>query len=254
MDSRQTFHPSAKDPELFTLTASTDRLARGLLLSLVSFELLLVILDATIAYGAWIQSGAIRRLFNLTRDDGLGDWFASVQTLWVGLISWLIVFRLNQGPTNQRWGWGLIALFFTYLAVDDGAKIHERIGTAVKGAGWAEGFPSYTWQWAFGPILGIMALWIFLFLWKSLTERRFRKWFILGLVCYVVSVGLDFTEGLRMAGLSEALGSALYGGTTRHFAKVVEEFLEMLGSTFFLICFLYQLARISPSLVIRFNN
>jgi hypothetical protein len=239
--------------EPFLVIASPRRFVRTIFFCLLGFELLLVFLDATVNYGEWTRIGAIRRLFNLTREDGLGNWFASTQTLFVGLVLWLVFLKNRRVELWKAWGWALLAVFFTYLAIDDGAKIHERIGTAVKAAASVESFPSYTWHLVFGPFLGAMGLFLFIFLWRELKNHTLRILFILGLGCYVVAVGLDFVEGLE--GGYDFLTSALSISprALRHFAKVFEEFLEMLGTTIFLVCFLNHFTRISPIFSVQFK-
>lgn len=236
------------------VTVNSRRFTRRLFAWLVGCELLLVLLDATINYGEWIPVGAIQRLFNLTRESSLGNWLASVQTLGVGTVLWF-VFMNSRG--RERWKaliWGLLAVFFTYMAVDDGAQIHERVGTAVKrGLPSVTFFPSYTWQVVFGPVFGAMGLLLLGFVRQELKDDTLRAWLLLGLGCYVVAVGLDFLEGLPGGYLvvADALGAGLHA--VRHFGKVVEEFLEMLGTTFFLACFLTHLTRIAPHCSIQFK-
>jgi len=221
--------------------------------SLLGFELLLVFFDATLNYGKWTDIGAIRRLFNLAREDSLGNWFASTQTLFVRLILWLRFLRNRRAELWKAWGWGLLAVFFTYLAIDDGASIHERVGTAVKTFGSVEFFPSYTWHIVFGPFLSIIGLIIFRFLVRELKNHTLRLLCVLGMSCYVIAVGLDFVEGLE-GGYDPLITALSIDPTTlRHFAKVFEEFLEMLGTTTFLVCFLSHFTRISPIFSVQFK-
>jgi hypothetical protein len=52
-------------------------------LTCVAIELLLVWLDYSVNYGRWTRIGAVRRLVNIPREDGLAGWFQPVQTLLV---------------------------------------------------------------------------------------------------------------------------------------------------------------------------
>ena len=54
-----------------------QRLPGRIFLFCLVVELLLVGLDAFINYGRFIDIGPIRRLFNITREDGLATWFMS---------------------------------------------------------------------------------------------------------------------------------------------------------------------------------
>jgi hypothetical protein len=242
----------------------SEQAIRRLWLLLVGFELLLVFLDATVNYREWASSGAIQRLFNITREDALANWFQSVQTLAVAGVLWLIAFRTRggDGAVWTRRGWLVLAVFFAYLAVDDGAKIHERVGTAIDDLSMSNDdgvpsdsprFASYTWQVVFVPLFGLVGLFAFFFLWTHLKTRDLRVLLVLGLSCFVVAVGLDYVEGLEGGydWLVERLESDDY--TVSHFAKALEEWIEMFGTTCLLMGFLTHFMRRSPVFSIRFT-
>ena len=148
---------------------------------------------------------------------------------------------------------------FTYMAVDDGTQLHERVGTVVGSELSAlRVFPSYTWQLIFVPSFGLLGLFAVGFLWRELTTRTHVGLVFLALSCCVVAVGLDFFDGLhadhslnlytRLAegydldGLTQArFGHTAYD-TLQHFSRAVEEFLEMVGMTIFWSVFLVELA------------
>ena len=69
----------------------------------------------------------------------------------------------------------------------------------------------------------------------------------------MLGFGLDFVEGLTISEDSILGWDSISAVPLRHFAKVFEEFLEMLGTTFFLICVLSHFTSISPSLSFRFE-
>ena len=67
------------------------------------------------------------------------------------------------------------------------------------------------------------------FIWKELDIPRYRLWIAAALVGLVAAVGLDAMEAMDLP----FLGSY----PVRHFLKLVEETLEMLGNTPFLLTF-----------------
>ncbi|HJO37781.1 MAG TPA: hypothetical protein QF650_04180 [Vicinamibacterales bacterium] len=97
----------------------------------------------------------------------------------------------------------VLALWFSYMTVDDGAQLHERIGTTVSilqedaGSSALDLFPSYTWQLVFLPLFGGLGLFMAAFLWRELQDRPARLAVIAAIGCLVVAVGLDFFEGLE---------------------------------------------------------
>lgn len=235
-----------------------DRLARRLFWAWFALEVVLVLLDGFFNYGRLTDLRPIQRLCNLAREDGIGTWFSALQALLVAAAAWLVRARLRaEGGSGRRVaGWTVIALGFAWLATDDAASIHERIGSAFEklvaspegsavsaGGRLLELFPSYPWQVVVGPVFAALGLFLLVFWARELKGWRERAWVAAGLCCYVVAVGLDFLEGLAggQDGLVAAFGVRPY--TVRHWLKVLEEFLEMFGTTCFLVGQVRHLAR-----------
>ncbi|QTA88510.1 DUF4126 domain-containing protein [Desulfonema magnum] len=245
------------------IEVNTERIIRSLVIFCIAFEIFLVLLDGFINYGEYIDIRAIQRFCNIAREDSLASWFGTTQTLMVGLTLWLIVWIVRHTSASKKTtlGWSVIASFFTYMAVDDGAEIHERMGTAfetmakaARSAGDSSSwmaklldiFPSYPWQVLFLPLFGLMGLFIVIFLWRELNWKRPRVLIILALTCFVIAVGFDFIEGLDKKHtwnihtlIRHEYGLKKY--TVRHFSKSAEEFIEMMGTTLFWLAFLSYL-------------
>lgn len=229
--------------------------------------LFLGLADIFLNHYEWVDSDALRRLVNITRDDGLSNWFSSVQLLTVSVVLWMILFGLLYSKPNlvikkiEKLGWGLCALFFTYLAVDDGSKMHERIGTAFRNSmearyGYNPGFisnlfdvfPSYSWQFVFVPIFGLIAAFMLFFLIKNLKTKSQIIFVFIGFACYVASVILDFFEGMDDSVYSPIVSffnTDLH--TVQHFSKLIEEVIEMVGNTFFMLAFTKQLINLAEN-------
>ena len=166
-----------------------------LILGGLAIELLLVLADAFINHARWTELGPVRRLFNITREDGLASWFGVTQTWMVALTVWLVFVAVRKLRDSSRWrraGWLLLAIFFSYMAVDDGAEVHERIGSAYKavydpgqlGKVDSEGqkvrslsfYPSYPWQALMGPLFAAMGIFLLLFLWREMRATTAFFW------------------------------------------------------------------------------
>ena len=240
---------------------------------LVTAEIAIVMLDALIAEFGWVSIGAARRLFNITREDGVANFFSSFQMLGVGavlLLITLVVRGQNQGSRSGLvWGWGLITALFFYMGVDDATALHERVGTIfselVTGpAGRPDPgflgqlydvFPSYTWQLVFGPFVAVSGLFVIVFLMRQLPALHLKLlvWVAMGL--FVMAVGMDFVEGMEngfMLRVADVFST--YPGRAGHFSKSIEEFLEMAGTTIFLFVFLKTLAYTTPSITFELNH
>ena len=235
-----------------------ESITRRIFWCLLGVELFIVFLDVFINHYEWSSIGAIRRMVNITREDSLSNWFSSIQAIVVGAVIWLTAIGVRkqmQGDYYMRkfYCWAGIGSFFIYLGIDDAIKFHERMGTAFKvllfkdddtsGSGVLgsiyDVFPSYTWQMIFGPFFMAIGIFIVWFLWKELSSKKLWDWFLVGIGLYVLAVGLDFVEGLDSEpyeGIAAFFSTEEY--RIEHLSKTLEEFLEMIGTTTFLIVFL----------------
>ncbi len=256
-------------------------LLRNLFMVCVSIELLLFVLDYHINYAGGASSNSIRELFSTSREDGLASWFSTMQTAMVALTVWLVYLLVRRlGTRWQRAGWLTLALFFSYLALDDGALIHERVGTAYNeyfsqasatfGARTLELFPSYRWQIVFMPIFASMGVFMFVFLLGQLRGWKPKMVVLLALACLAGAVGLDFVEGLAedhwlnpYTAITNAwqldywsartFGSNPYE-TLVHFSKSIEETVEMFGMTLLWVVLLGHFTWLARDLRIRFEQ
>jgi hypothetical protein len=274
-------------PETTELSFRSTRLVRVVVAVCLAAELLFVFLDYHVNYGGLTEIGTLRRLTNIAREDSLGSWFGTTQTTLVALTLWCVFLVVRQ-QTDLRWrrtGWLVLACFFSVMAIDDGAMLHERAGTFVKalhdsdapgGALTAVGdrlldaFPSYAWQIVVLPFFALLGLFMLGFLWRELGTDKTRWFVVAALACFSIAVGLDFVEGLddeHPWNLYTRIGQAVDFGdfteyrfrrspydTLRHFSKSIEEFLEMLGNTLCWYVFLRTLTRVAADVRIRFRE
>jgi hypothetical protein len=265
----------------------TGRLIRAVVVACVAFEVLLVLLDYHVNYGGRTTLGTLRRMTNITREDSLASWFGTTQTTLVALVVWLIWLTVRHGEATRgrRIGWLVLALFFSFMAVDDGAMLHERAGTVfddlhsddaeggpatATGARMREVFPSYGWQIVALPLFVAFGAFMLAFLWRELGAGGPRALVLVALACFALAVGLDFVEGLRpehpwnlytrVAARFDLetytqyrFGQEAYDAL-RHFSKSIEEFLEMFGNTLLACLFLRRLAATAPDLRFRFDE
>lgn len=261
------------------------RFLRTLVAACLSIEVGLVLLDYHVNYGRLTDLGPLRRLTNITREDSLASWIGTTQTLLIALTLWFVWLALRGCGRRRRVGWLVLALFFSFMAVDDGALLHERAGTVFSevhssdaeggeatriGARLSEAFPSYAWQIVALPFFVALGIFLLLFLWRELESPGQRAIVIVALACLGLAVGLDFIEGLDRDhpwNLYTRLVEAVDLGdwteyrfrrnaydSALHFSKSIEEFLEMFGNTLLWYVFLRRLVEIAPDLRIRFES
>lgn len=269
------------------LAIDTPNLARNVLVFCLVTELLFVFLDYHLNFGSLVKIVSFQFLFNIANETGFAAWFATTQTLLAGLTLWFIYALVCRQP-GPRWipiGWLVLAVFFTYMAVDDGTQLHERVGTIyghLQGdtSGSDDVFPSYNWQLIFLPIFGTLGIFSLAFLWFQLNSTSSRILLVAALGCLVVAVVMDFFEGLapdhrwniyravsddfdletwtetrhpnKLEAWTQARFERTAYDTLRHFSQSIEETLEMIGNSIFWFLFLRHLSTVTGNLHIRF--
>lgn len=238
-------------------TVDTGRFLWVVFLSCLIVELGLVYLDLTVNWLEWTELGPIQRLFNTTREDALASFFAVTQTVFVALMAWIIyaISRSQAVPLSRRIGWMVVALIFTYLAIDDGAAVHERLGSAFKEReGGSIDFPSYPWQLLLAPVFGAMGMFLVVFLWLEMPRTADRARLLCAMMCFAIAVAMDFVEGMEDGYRWMIETFHWRNETIRHFSKSIEEFIEMLGMTLLLVTFIGQIALRGQQIVVRFQG
>lgn len=224
-------------------------------LACVAIEVALVLLDLSVNWLKWSNTGAIRRLFNITREDGLASFFGIMQTAAVAVTLWLTWFLVKQHKSSSvslnSAGWLMLAIFLTYIAIDDGAMVHERIGTAFTSANTHLSLPTYGWQVVMGPLFAVMGIAMIGFLWRQGSTAIRRDWLIAAFLFMAIAVGLDYIEGMEDGYRLLIDQTGWRTKTISHFSKSIEEFLEMLGMSILLILFLRHLSYLASQLEIR---
>lgn len=240
---------------------------------LVTAEIAIVMFDALVNELGWVPIGAAQRFFNITREDGLPNFFSSFQMLALSAVLLLITLVTrgqNQGARSKLvWGWGLITALFFYMGVDDATKLHERMGTIfselVTGSEGSPNpgllgqlydvFPSYTWQLVLGPVVAVAGLFVIIFLLRQLPALHLKLLICAAMGLFIIAVGMDFIEGMEN-GFMVRVADVFSTSTARavHFSKSIEEFLEMVGTTIFLFVFLKTLMGAAPSITFEFGN
>jgi len=276
---------SKKDKHGPVISFNANRCIKNLFIFLVSAEIIFFILDATINYGRWTSFGMFRRMFNTAREDGFASWFGTTQTLFVGLtvgLIWLII-KNFETTKLRKYGWLILTCFFLYMTVDDGVKIHERLGSAFKkyetqksrqgettlGKKALNFFPSYSWQVVFLPFFAAMGLFMLWFFWQEFDFRG-RMAILAVIALWVTAVSMDFIEGLDkdhplnaytwiknhidLADFTRNTFKKRPYDTLRHFSKSIEECIEMLGMSILWVTCLRHLTQITNGFKVQFND
>lgn len=234
-------------PEPFERELERDRATWKLLAWLVAGAAFFVIIDYLGNRSGWVHSFWLRRIFNIGREDSLHNFVSSVQELavaGVALIAYLHARRTAR--RSEQFEWGVAFALLTWIGVDDGSALHERIGSAIE-----EGvsfFPSYAWQVLFVPLFTLGLAVTYHVVSRTRKAPYTRVLFIAAFACYVIATGLDYTEGRDGAFESIASFLGVRYGLVSHYSRVIEEFLEDVGASLLLVVVLRHLLWTVPSL------
>ena len=219
--------------------------------------LFLLLLDICIVYGNIIDIPVenLRDIFDMTLKQSLANFASSIQRLFISITLMIIFFILRIVNKKRALMWFITGVFFIYMALNEGIGFHNIINDAVKEIIYSSNqssilvkivriFPSYYWQLVLGPFFFIMGLFILFFLWKELKDTHLRRYVCLAFLCFIIAEILSFLEGTYTPVSIIHDNFGLYSDTIVHFMRLIEETLELSGSTFFLYVFLTYLSHI----------
>jgi hypothetical protein len=253
-----------------TQTIDMRKWIKIIFIACIAMQVLLVAFDYIFNYLNVFDDKSIRRIWNIARENSIPTWFSSIQAQALGVTVFCIA--IVQAPYISRfkmWIWLLIGMFFLWIGIDDFAEIHEKLGGALERMakkddgehGAIMGFllknPSYAWHTFIAPFFALCGLGIVIFLWTAFWRLHLIHYLILGFACWVVAQGIDFSEGLDdikqfYQWIQESLNIERKYAVSHTF-KVVEEVLEMFGTTLLWVGFLYYFANVSNGLQLKLN-
>ncbi|HHH40343.1 MAG TPA: hypothetical protein ENK50_12315 [Sedimenticola sp.] len=203
-------------------------LLRWLLLSGIILVLLHLI-AVTIYFGDlfdWRETYSIHywhiSIFDLDEEESFGTWFSSFILLFSSLLLWLETIATPAASRWQRRGWGVLAMGFAYLSLDEVVGLHEYLNSLLKETPWTD---------VALPVVAVLGLIYIPFLLRLPGRQRWL--FLLAGSIYVGgAVGVErYTDWYQEADLMNTLPYNLW--------NALEEGMEMGG----VILFIYALLR-----------
>ena len=252
-------------------TIDMQRWIRVVFISCVVAQVLLIICDYYFNYLNLFNDKDMRRIWNIAREKSIPTWFSAMQTQALGITVLFIGFvQFRRISHMKTLIWILIGMFFLWIGIDDFAEIHERLGSVLerlveKHVDRSSSFiglflknPSYNWHTFMTPIFALCGFGITVFLWRAFWRAKLFVYLFLGFGCWIIAQAIDYMEGLdRVDALYKCIQETFaikrkYGVT--HTFKVVEEVLEMFGTTLLWIGFLRYFSGIADGLQIQLKN
>jgi hypothetical protein len=227
-------------PARGTIELNGEFYARTIALLCVGMVIAVAAADYFLFFRGWFPSQIVARSFDISREESVGTWLSSNIALFTGLFAAAVFMHSRKHDSRAiALGWVLMALFFLYISVDDAAKLHERLGTAVRvkyekiaDVSLDSWFPSWGWQIFIAPIFIAYGSYLLWFLWQAVAAAN-RGWVLLAFCCFGMAVSLDFVEGMDLVWLQNE--------DAVHLLQLTEETLEMLGTTAFLFVVMLSL-------------
>ena len=256
------------------LTLDATALPRRLVGGAAALLALLLLLDATLVLGGGLATPDLRAVFDATGEGGLLSFVCVTQVALVSLTLAAMAAAFRHTGAGRWRGWAALAVFFAYLALDDGTRFHEGVGTAFAAtplgdAGVGNLFPSYYWQLTLGPLFALAGVLMLRFLWRELAAPRLRALVGGAFALLAAAVALDFAEGLPAAhrlnvltalaqadgviAVADGLGMASLDLVVHAF-RAVEEAIETLAFTLFWAAFLAHGASALRGLTLRIGT
>ncbi|MDM8559039.1 hypothetical protein [Candidatus Parabeggiatoa sp. HSG14] len=240
-------------------------------ISCIVAEVLLIVCDYVFNYMDIFGDKSIRRIWNIAREKSIPTWFSSIQAQILGVTVFLIaIVQAHCISRAKMWGWILIGMFFLWIGIDDFAEIHEKLGGALERMatkdsdeqGWFIGFflknPSFSWHTFIAPMFAVCGLGITIFLWMAFWRLNLIRYLVLGFGCWIVAQSIDFIEGLDDIDTFYNSIKDYFSIERKYFVthtfKVVEEVLEMFGTTLLWIGFLHYFAIVANGLQIQLTQ
>lgn len=214
-------------------------LAKKIFLFLINLEVFFFLADFIFIIVLPESHFSIQKIFNMAREDSLASWFSSIQLLIISL-TFLLSGHLGFSKLNKDKHFfrstKILSGFFLYLAIDDGAILHERLSTAITdslSSNLFSFFPSYYWQVIFLPVILILASYMVAFFWKEIKSAKLKKTLFLSFFLFALAIIIDFFEGATSNELNlfKFISDSFVVNfeTVEHLAKSVEESLELMA-------------------------
>lgn len=182
---------------------------------------------SAVAIGVLVVMGILQRTAfpdwgaaNLDSEMSVATRF-SAALLWAAAFWWLLVAATARPRSLAVWAWWLV---LAWLALDEGSAIHERL----------ERWSGIDWQLLYIPVMGIAAVAWWGVVRRYRSEPRIVVLLMAGVGVWIVVLILELVQNWG----GSPVRPAIYVPT-----MIIEEALEMIGSTVLLIAAILALRR-----------
>ena len=180
-------------------------------------------------------------MFDLDMERNIPTFFSSILLLFSGFLFYVLSFlsKVSKDPMPTHRYWFGLSLVFTFLAIDENAKIHEQIGDFTKQFIDVGGYLYYPWVISYVMLTLILAIVYFKFF-LSMPKKLFLAFMLAAFIFLSGAIGFE------LIGANE---SSIHGTSTIRYSILytIEESLEMFG-VIYLIHILLGILETYPTL------
>jgi hypothetical protein len=225
----------------------TDRQIKIIFLVIAGINLFLIAMNTPFLVSQVSAEGAVRSASlwdflkyhcSMKRESVAATWYSSMLLFMAGALA-LIVSATDTHSKRRilyKAGWILTGLFFIAISMDEIAQVHEDAAPFLRSTGRAVTVGAGDWVTAFLPaIVIILAALIFFFAWIFGKEKKSLVIALLAVACWI---GAIFAEAVE--------GGSIYLPISRDVEGMIEESLEIIGSTLFCFSFVHYLKARHP--------
>lgn len=161
------------------------------------------------------------RMFDLDMERNIPTLFSSAILLISGFLFYLLSLSAKMKEKKDRKYWLGLSFVFTFLAFDESAKIHEKLGDYTENFVEATGYLHYPWVISYSILIVVLGLLYMRFFWK-MESKVF--WAFMASAAIFLSGAIGF----ELLGANE---SSIHSTDTVLYSiyYTIEESLEMFG-------------------------
>jgi hypothetical protein len=222
-----------------------QRTIRASFALIIASDALLIAATGAADVSEAVTANRAAQLFDLKREGNVAVWYSSVLLLLTAAYAFAITGSVHAARNGRlfRAVWTVTGFGFLWLSLDETAQIHEQSGMLftklfgrIPGLTDDSGHGVFAWVliWLPGIVLFVAAMLAIARVWLSIHPPS-RRLALAGVVCWVGVIAAEAVQA-----------RLLRGGNERTIQGVIEEGLELVGTTLFLVSFHMYLTAPQP--------
>ena len=191
----------------------------------------------------------LTQFFDVGIEDNIPTIYSVVALVFAGVVCFVTWSTSKTLGAKDAIYWFFLGVVMVFLGFDEGATIHETIGSWVKRNYHGEGYFQWLWVVPYGVLTAWFAAAYFPFLMRLPNKTR------LGLILSgAIFVGGAIGVEMISAAEYEAAKEAGVRSLKYYLLYSLEEFMEMLGIALFIYYVLDYLASLTPSIELKLRS